>query len=164
MRRLSPNGCGVAAHIVLVVGVLLSPAARASTPAEQLQRAVALAEQGRLAEAAKAAESAMTDPATRPVACSVLGTIRIRQQRFDEAVPLLQEAIRLEPRLVGAHLSLAELYMLRRDTEHAVPLYRRVVELDAGNVSARLALARIEIERGRHEQALKLAEPVLGAF
>ena len=50
---------------------------------------------------------------------------------------------------VGAHLSLAELYTLRRDTERAVPLYRRVVELDAGNVPARLALAQVEIERGR---------------
>ena len=120
--------------------------------------------EGRLAEAATAAETALADPDTRPVACSVLGTIRIRQQRFDEAVRLLQEAIRLEPRLVGAHLTLAEHYTQRRETERAIPLYRRVVELDAGNVPARLALARIEVERGRPEQAMKLAEPVLGPF
>jgi tetratricopeptide (TPR) repeat protein len=164
MRGQGHNGWAAAARLILCGCLLLSRPALASPAADALQRAVALVQEGRLEEAAKAAESVLADPATRPIACSVLGTIRIRQQRYDEAVPLLQEAIRLEPRLVGAHLSLAELYTLWRDTEHAVPLYRRVVELDAGNVPARVALAQVEIERERHEQALKLAEPVMDAF
>jgi tetratricopeptide (TPR) repeat protein len=164
MRRQRRNGWVVTARFILCGGLLWPSPAHASPAADALQRAVALVQEGRLAEAATAAESAMADPATRPVACSVLGTIRIRQERFEEAAHLLQEAIRLEPRLVGAHLSLAELYTLRRDTEHAIPLYRRVVELDPFNVPARLALAEVEIERERPEQALKLAEPVLAAF
>ncbi|HZA36478.1 MAG TPA: tetratricopeptide repeat protein, partial [Vicinamibacterales bacterium] len=154
MRSQGRNGSSVAARLILCGCLLLPGPAQASPAADALQRAVALVRDGRLAEAATAAETALADPDTRPVACSVLGTIRIRQQRFDEAVRLLQEAIRLEPRLVGAHLTLAEHYTHQRETERAIPLYRRVVELDAGNVPARLALARIEVERGRPEQAM----------
>ena len=108
-------------------------AAQAAAPtAEALQRAVALVRQGRLDEAGHRPPRSRWPIRTRePAACSVLGAIRIRQQRFDEAVRLLQEAIRLEPRLVGAHLSLAEVYTLRGEAERALPLYRRVLELDA---------------------------------
>src|SRR4029077_3555442 len=68
---------------------------------EALQKAVALVQQGRLEEADREARLAISDPATRAVACSVLGAIRLQQQRLPESVSLLQEAIRLEPRLLG---------------------------------------------------------------
>ena len=158
------NRSGVAARVVLFVGLLLATPARGSTTADGLQRAVALVQQGKLAEAATLAEAAMATPDTRAVACSVLGTIRIRQERFDEAVRLLHEAIRLEPRLLGAQLSLADIYTLRGDSKRAIPLYRRVMELDPGNVPARVAIARFEVEQGRQQEAWKLAEPVLDAF
>ena len=107
------------------VAASAAPAARASSPAaEALQRAVALVQDGKLDEAAAQAQTAMADRDARPVACSVLGTIRLRQQRYDEAARLLEEAIRLEPRLLGAHLSLAEVYTLRgadRPCTAAVP-------------------------------------------
>src|SRR6187200_3378666 len=149
MSRKVRNGWAVASWFILCGCLLLPKPAQAAPTADALQRAVALVQEGRLAEAAKAAESAMDDPATRPVACSVLGTIRIRQQRFDEAVRLLEEAIRLEPRLVGAHLSLAEVYTARRDSGHAARLYRRVLEHDAGNVPARVALAQLALQKER---------------
>jgi tetratricopeptide (TPR) repeat protein len=75
---------------------------------EALQRAATLVEAGRLEEADREAQQALSDPATRAAACSVLGAIRLQQDRLAEGVKLLQEAIRLEPRLVGAQLNLAE--------------------------------------------------------
>ena len=128
---------------------------------EALQKAVALVQQGRLQEADQQAHQALSDPATRPVACSILGAIRLQQKRLPESVSLLQQAIRLEPRLLGAHLTLAQVYTLQGKAELALGLYRRILELDPSNATARLALARSETEKGNYRRSLELAQPTL---
>jgi len=142
---------GVSAPVVLL----------ASTPSrEALVRAAALVEEGRLQEADQQAQIALSDPQTRAAACSVLGTIRLRQDRVSEGAELLQEAIRLEPRLVGAQLNLAQAYSLQGKEDQAVPVFRRVLELDPANATARIALARSEAEKGNYRRSLELTKPV----
>src|SRR5918994_2770920 len=159
---------GVATH-VRVLGMLIAwlpvvTPARAQPATvdgrEALQAAVALVQQGKLDEADQQAKKALADPETRAVANSILGTIKLQQNRLDDSARLLGEAIRLEPRLVGAQLSLAQVYTLQNKPELALARYRKVLELDAGNPSARLALARAEVEKRNYEAALKLTEPV----
>ena len=94
----------------------------------------------------------------------MLGAIRLQQDRLREGAELLQEAIRLEPRLVGAHLNLAQVYTLQGKVELAVPLLRRVLELDPANAGARMALARSETEKGNYKRSLELAQPALAAL
>ena len=138
---------------------------------EALQRAAALVQEGRLEEADQQAQLALSDPETRAVACSVLGVIRLQQERLEEGAELLQEAIRLEPRLLGAHLSLAQAYALQGQGERALGAFRRVLELDPSNATARMALARFEqspeglfllatdfLEMGDRASAARLAE------
>src|SRR5687767_3732622 len=127
---------------------------------EALEAAVALVQQGKLDEADHQAQRALPDPKTRAVANSILGTIKLQQNRLDDSARLLGEAIRLEPRLVGAQLSLAQVYTLQNKPELALAHYRKVLDLDAGNPPARLALARAEVERRNYAAALKLTEPV----
>jgi tetratricopeptide (TPR) repeat protein len=128
---------------------------------DALQKAAALVQQGQLEEADKQARLALSDPQTRAVACSVLGTIRFQQKRLPESVSFLKEAIRLEPRLLGAHLSLAEVYTLQGKPQLALKLYPRILELDPSNATARLALAHSETEKGNYRKSLELAQPVL---
>jgi tetratricopeptide (TPR) repeat protein len=125
-----------------------------------LQAAVALVQQGRLDEADRQAQVALSDPETKAVAYSVLGTIRLQQNRLEDSVKLLHEAIRLEPRLLGAQLSLAHVHTVRNEPELAFARYRAVFELDPSNPAARLALARAEIEKGNYRGSLELAQPV----
>jgi len=75
---------------------------------EALRNAASLVQQGKLDEAERQARLALSDPSGRAVACSVLGTIRFQQKRLPESVIFFHEAIRLEPRIVGARLSWAE--------------------------------------------------------
>jgi tetratricopeptide (TPR) repeat protein len=131
---------------------------------EALNAAVALVQQGHLAEADRQAQRALGDPETRAVAHSILGTIRLQQNRLDESVTLLGEAIRLEPRLVGAQLTLGQVYTLQNKPELALARFRAVLALDPGNPSARLALARAELEKGNYPQALTLTEPAQSAL
>ena len=127
---------------------------------EALKAAVALVQQGKLDEADQQAKKALADPDTRAVANSILGTIKLQQNRLDDSARLLGEAIRLEPRLVGAQLTLAQVYTLQNKPDLALARYRKVHELDPDNPSARLALARAEVEKRNYAAALKLTEPV----
>jgi tetratricopeptide (TPR) repeat protein len=149
------------ASALLACWILLPGIVWAESP---LQKAAALVQQGRLEEADRQAQLALADPQTRALACSVLGAIRFQQQRLAESVTLLREAIRLEPRLLGAHLNLAEVYTLQGKPEQAARLFARVLELDASNATARLALARAETEKGHYQRSLDLAQPALAAF
>jgi tetratricopeptide (TPR) repeat protein len=95
-----------------------------------LERAAALVQQGRLDEAEQQARLALANPETQAVAYSVLGTIRFHQKRLAESVTFLQKAISLERTLLGAHLSLAQVYTLQGKPDLAIPVFRRVVKLD----------------------------------
>ena len=128
---------------------------------EALQKAADLVQQGQFEQADREARRALSDPQTRAVAYSVLGIIRFQQRRLDDSAKFLQEAIRLDPRLLGAHLSLAEVYTLQGKQQRALTLFRRVLVLDPANVDARLALARVETEKGNYRESLALVKPVL---
>jgi len=108
--------------------------ARASG-SEALQTAARLVQQGQLADAELQAKRALDDPATRAAAYSVLGTISFRQNRLDDSVALFKKAIQLDDALVGAHLSLAEVYILQGKDALAVPSLQRVVKLDASRLA-----------------------------
>jgi tetratricopeptide (TPR) repeat protein len=140
--------------------LLLYAAVYAQADARQaIQRAADLVQQGRLEEADLQAQVALADPSTRAVACSVLGTIRLQQKRLPESVNFLKEAIQLEPKLIGARLTLAEAYVVEGNSESALATYREVLRIDSNNASARLALAQSEVEKGRYKQSLELATP-----
>ena len=155
----------LAATSLLWSFLFLSTAAELRADArEALQKAVALVQEGRLEEADQQAQLALSNPQTRAVAYSVLGTIRFQQKRLPESVDFFQKAIRLDPRLLGAHLSLAEVYTIQGKPELALGLYRRILILDPSNAPARLALARSETEKGNYQRSLELAQPVLPAL
>lgn len=163
--RLSTCLCVLAVLTGWLPAVAAEGSQSTSVDARQaLEAAVTLVQQGRLAEADRQAQRALADPETRAVAHSILGTIRLQQNRLDESVTLLGEAIRLEPRLVGAQLTLAQVYTLQNRPDLALARFRTVVELDPDNPPARLALARSEVEKGDYAQALKLTEPVHAAL
>jgi tetratricopeptide (TPR) repeat protein len=126
---------------------------------EALQNAADLVQQGRLDDAERQARLALSDPDTRGAAYSVLGTIRFQQKRLAESASFLQDAIRLEPGLLGARLSLAEVYSLQEKPQRALQLYRQVLDQDSSNVIARFYLAGAESAKGNYRQSLDLAKP-----
>lgn len=131
---------------------------------QALQNAASLVQQGKLEEADKQARLALSDPETRPAAYSVLGMIRFQQKRLSESAGFLEQAIRLEHHLLGAHLTLAEVYTLQGKPDLAFKMFSRVLTLDPSNVTARLALARSEAEQGNYRHSLEFAKPVLPAL
>jgi tetratricopeptide (TPR) repeat protein len=155
----------VDAFLLWVLGAVLAFAPAAGADArDAIQKAAALVQQGRLEDADRQVQPALSDPETQAVAYSILGTIRFQQQRFDDSARFLQKAIQIEPRLVGAQLTLAHVFIVQGKPDLASGLFRRVLELDPSNAAARLALARFETEKGNYRQSLDLAQPALAAF
>jgi tetratricopeptide (TPR) repeat protein len=155
---------GRAPGALLLCCVLASTAAFGADARDALQKAALLVQQGRLDEADQQARLALADPDTRAAAYSVLGTIRFQQQRLPESVGFLQKAIDLGPRLLGARLTLAQVYTLQGRQDKALLLLRQAIAIDPSNAAPRLALARAETERGHYSASLELAAPVLPAF
>src|SRR5262245_12084072 len=149
---------------LLLCCVLATTAVFGADARDALQKAALLVQQGRLDEADQQAHLALADPETRAAAYSVLGTIRFQQKRLPESVGFIQKSIVVEPRLLGARLTLAEVYTLHGHSEKAFPLLRQAVDIDPSNPAPRLALARAETEKGNYTASLKLAAPVLPAF
>ena len=143
----------------LLLGSVVGAVGQVDAP-DALQKAATLVQQGRLDEAERQARLALGDPATRAAAYSVLGTIRFQQKRLAESVSFLQKAISLERGLLGAHLSLGQIYTLQGKTDVAARMFERVLELDPSNPNARVALARTETENREASIAFAL---LLGA-
>jgi len=87
--------------------------------------------------------SIMTDTvAKRPEntrALTNLGVALVRAGRMEEAVPRLEQAIRLNPRQADAHFNLAMIRAEQQRWADAEQHLRRVVELEPGNERARAA-------------------------
>jgi len=139
-------------------------------------------QEGSLEEAEAQARRALTDPATEASARSVIGTIRFQQQRFDDSIVQFEKAIRLDDSLLGAHLSLAQVYILQGKPAQAMPLVRRVLQLDprlarvppdvaikfgvlfATNGAAPEAVAILERVRDKGKPSYELAFNLAGAY
>ena len=143
---------------VLLCGVLPPVATFGAQAQAALQRAAALVQEGRLQEADQQAQLALSDPATRAAACSVLGAIRVQQDRLEEGAELLQEAIRLDPHLLGARLNLAQLYTLQGNYKRSLELAKPALAAFKQSPEGLLVLAADFLKTGDRSSAQALLE------
>jgi tetratricopeptide (TPR) repeat protein len=151
-------------HLALLICLLLLPARFSSAvqiDLDHLQQSAELMRVGDLEGAEKQARLALRDSSRRPVATATLGAIRVRQKRYAEAAEFLNAALRLKPSLVGARVTLGEVYALTGKGVQARQEFKQVLSVDPENREARFALAQLESASGNFSTSLKTAEPVL---
>ena len=167
--RPSPEACGSPGRerrpgrvslslAVLLCGVLPPMATFGAQAQAALQRAAALVQEGRLQEADQQAQLALSDPATRAAACSVLGAIRVQQDRLDEGAELLQEAIGLDPHLLGARLNLAQLYTEKGNYKRSLELAKPALVAFKQSPEGLFVLATDFLKMGDRSSAKALLE------
>ena len=144
---------------VLAAAVALPAAARPAS--NHLETAVQLISQGDLDGAEKEARLALNSPEERAPAWGILGTIRVQQKKYDESVEFLRKAIDLNPRLVGARLTLGGVYILQGKKDTARQMFSEALRLDPANINARLDLAHLECEAGNFRASLDTANPIV---
>jgi tetratricopeptide (TPR) repeat protein len=151
-------------HLAVLICLLFLPArlsSSAPTDLDHLQQAAELMNAGDLAGAETEAKLALRDPSTRPVATATLGAIRVRQKRYTEATEFLNTALRLNPGLVGARVTVGEVYVLTGKKALARQVFNKVLAVEPDNRKARFALAQLETDSSNFGASLKIAEPVL---
>lgn len=77
----------------------------------------------------------------------------IGEDRVEEAIGELKEAVRLAPNLAEFSYSLGKAYAVKRDFAKALPCYQKVVEIEPQNLSARHHLAESFCKLGYLEKA-----------
>ncbi|PZR73162.1 MAG: hypothetical protein DLM52_11540 [Chthoniobacterales bacterium] len=86
-----------------------------------------------------------------------LSTILADLGQIEEAVELLQQAVRLDPLSVNAHFDLARLLTSLGRYDEAVESARKAIALQPGGAGTWQMLALVEAKRGDGEAALKAA-------
>ena len=163
------------ALVVVVCGVLASGALVSADGRQALQNAASLVRQGRLDEAVTQAQLALEDPEARAAAYSVLGSIRLQQQRLGDSARLFEEALKIEPGLPGAQINLAQVYVLQGKADRAIDVLRRALTADPSlapaaattwtgvpgvPVAASVTFALLLVERGAVADAVGVLERV----
>jgi len=85
----------------------------------------------------------------------------IGEDRVEEAIAELKEAVRLAPNLAEFSYSLGKAYAIKRDFAKALPYYQKVVEIEPENLSARGYLAEAFYNLGCLEKAAEEWQYVL---
>ena len=159
------HGTGGCRQLALLICLFLLPAFASSTaPADSdhVEKSTELMSAGDLEGAEKEAKLALRDSTTRPIAWATLGVIRVRQKHYAEAAEFLSTALQLDPDLVGARVTLGEVYVLTGKQVHAREAFKEVLRVDPGNREAHFALAQLESESGNFSASLNAAKPLLG--
>ncbi|MCL4776402.1 MAG: tetratricopeptide repeat protein [Gammaproteobacteria bacterium] len=95
---------------------------------------------GRLTEAEAACEARLAQQAADPRALHLLALVRFRCGRGEEALRLLERALRADPALVAVQSDLGAMQVMLGHPEAALAPLRAALALDAGHIEARTNL------------------------
>lgn len=146
---------------VLVWCLLLVPAvatAQANDRVEQLKRAASLIGGNQLAEAERQLNQILKVAPEEAAALNLLGALRAKQGRLEEAEALFLRAVRGDAKLTGARMNLAYLYLLKREPEKSAARLREVLRFEPANAEAAHRLAWLLLSQNRVEECLALFE------
>lgn len=150
-----------AAILLALLLVLTTPAgaaAQAKSRAERLERAAALIGGNQLAEAERLLHQLLRVAPNEAAALNLLGAVRAKQGRLDEAEALFARAVRSDRGLTGAHMNLAYLYLLKGEPEKTAAELKEVLRLDPSNADAGYRLAWLLLSQGRFDECIRLVD------
>jgi protein O-mannosyl-transferase len=87
-------------------------------------------------------------------ALGVLSQALVRQNRVDEAMPYIDQALRLRPNLPETHINFGAALSERGDFDAAEAQYRKALQLDPNSADAHEGVGVIQTEKGRLDDAL----------
>ena len=160
-----------------LVCMLLAPASAAAQKnnrVEQLERAAGLIAANQLLEAEQQLNQVLKVAPDEATALNLLGAIRAKQGKLDEAETLFSRAVRSDNKLAGAHMNLAYLYLLKGAPEKTASELKEVLRLEPANAEAAYRLAWLLLSQRRIDECIgfieklketqQLSAPLLGVL
>jgi cytochrome c-type biogenesis protein CcmH/NrfG len=101
------------------------------------------------------------DPLHQPQSWYNLGLMYLQQGSGSPALVAFQEAARLDPDLVDAHIQLGTAYLQQRRLDEAERAFRSAIAAGEDNPAGYGSLALVFLQRGETTRARQLLETVL---
>ena len=114
---------------------------------------IAYGQAGRDADAVAAFERALAVDATNGIALQNIGTIRLRQNKVNEAEVYVRRALAADPSLANAYTTLGVIFQRTNQMDNAIESWRRAVEIDNTEFDALYNLTLALAQRGTREEA-----------
>jgi len=126
---------------------------------ERLENAAKLIRDDRLSEAERQLSTILESNSKQPDALNLLGAIRAKQRRFDEAEKLFSRAVSANASLVSARMNLVQLYLIQAKPQNAISELHQVLRLQPENEEAFDRLSRLLLKAKRVDEFINLIEP-----
>lgn len=141
------------------------PSARAqdNTLPTRLERVVTLIRGDQITEAEEQLSYILKTTPNQADALNLLGAIRARQGRLEEAETLFKRAVDNNRRLVSARMNLAHLYSLKGMPDPAIMELKEILRLEPNNADAEYKLARLLLAQNRVDECIDFVESARGA-
>ncbi|HKR15635.1 MAG TPA: tetratricopeptide repeat protein [Pyrinomonadaceae bacterium] len=140
--------------LLALILLICVPVVFAQDAAQRLENVVTLIRGNKLVEA----EKQLRDVPAAPITLSLLGTIRAKQNKLDEAEKLFLQAVQQDEKFTGARLNLAYLYTLKRNLDHAITQLREILRVEPGNADAARMLPELLLAQGKFDECISLIE------
>jgi tetratricopeptide (TPR) repeat protein len=156
-RRLRLSSCVVLSTLIVTCSVSIT-LAQSTAQAKRLATVATLIRDNKINEAERQLVSVLRATPNEPAALNLMGTIRAKQGRLQDAESLFLRAVKSDPKFVGARMNLAYLYLLKREPDKTIVQLNEVLKLDPTNVDAAQRLAELLLSQRKYDECLTLID------
>ena len=125
---------------------------------ERLENAAVSIRENRLTEAEQQLQAILKTNANQPDALNLLGAVRAKQKRFDEAEKFFTRAVNANASLVSARMNLVQLYLIQSKPHAAISELNQVLRLQPDNTEAFDRLSHLLLSEKRTDEFIALVE------
>lgn len=144
-------------------GLSLKAAGRQRSRAcqQKLEQAVALHNQGQLAEAGKIYRAILAQEPGNPDALHLLGLIALHDHNFDNALEYVSRAIAIDPKAPSFRVSLGKIHEHAGESAQALAAYQHATQLQPSHIDAWFFWGNLQKNLDRTEEAIACYQQVL---
>jgi Flp pilus assembly protein TadD len=144
---------------ILVTVISLAPVcAQDQEFARSLEHVAALIRDNRMPEAERQLAAISRTAPNSPDVLNLMGTIRAKQNRLNEAEALFLQVLRIEERFTPARMNLSYLYVVKRAPDKAIFQLREVLRLEPNNSEAVQKLPSLLLAQGKFDECISFIE------
>ena len=125
---------------------------------QRFEQIATLIRDNRIAEAEKELDAVLQVAPDLPVALNLMGTIRAKQGRLNEAELLFLRAVRNDKKFTGARMNLVYLYLLKRAPEKSIVQLKEILAVEPEHAEANEKLAELLVSQGRFDECISFIE------
>lgn len=132
-------------------------------PGENLERVAALIRDNKIVEAEGQLASIIRATPNSAAALNLMGTIRGKQNRLNEAESLFLQALRHDETFTGARWNLTYLYLIKRSPDKAISQLKEILRIEPGNADATQKLPELLLSQGKFDESISFIENLRAA-